>query len=405
MNWFIGESVLLVIQQSAHSVNPAMKILIATDSFKDALSALEVCQAIEQGVKLADATIETILFPLADGGEGTSEILTYHTGGNRHTVQVHDPLFRPIQAGYGISADGTTAFIEMAQAAGLQLLQSAERNPLKTSTYGVGELIKDAIQKGVQQIILGIGGSATNDAGIGMAGALGYEFGKDAVDARDAINSVDIRDLVGENLVKILAIIDTSAYWHISTSVLCDVDNPLFGPQGAAYVYARQKGATEEAIQQLDTGLQHFAHVLQQHFGRDFSNIPGAGAAGGMGAGAMAFLNATLKPGIQTVLELTGFEKKLPDIDLILTGEGKIDHQTQHGKLIKGITEKANPLGIPVIALCGTLSANPKEIQALGLQAAFSILNRPLSLAEALSETAILLEETAFNIIKIIHKK
>ena len=373
-----------------------MKILIATDSFKDALSALRVCQAIERGVKLADDAIETILFPLADGGEGTSEILTYHTGGSWQTVQVHDPLFRPIQAGYGISADGTTAFIEMAQAAGLQLLQPAERNPLKTSTYGVGELIKDAIQKGAQHIMLGIGGSATNDAGIGMAGALGYGF------AVDAVGTMDVRDLVGENLTRIGGIIGKSAHWHISTSVLCDVDNPLLGPQGAAYVYARQKGATEEAIQHLDAGLQHFAAILQQHFGRDFSNIPGAGAAGGMGAGAMAFLNATLKPGIQTVLELTGFEKKLQGIDLILTGEGKIDHQTQHGKLIKGITEKANPLGIPVIALCGTLSASPEEIQALGLQAAFSILDRPLSLTEALSETAILLEQTAFHLIKIV---
>lgn len=371
-----------------------MKILIATDSFKDALPALQVCEAIERGVKLADAQIETILFPLADGGEGTAEILTYHTEGSWQMVQVHDPLFRLIQAGYGISADGQTAFIEMAQAAGLQLLKPEERNPLKTSTYGVGELILNAIQKGVQKIVLGIGGSATNDAGIGMAGALGFQF-MDQLPLR-------IDQLIGENLYNIRKIINTSAYRHISTSVLCDVDNPLFGLTGAAHVYARQKGADDAAIQTLDTGLQHFAKILESHIGQDFSNIPGAGAAGGMGAGAMAFLNATLQPGIQTVMELTYFDNQLKDIDLIITGEGMIDNQTLHGKLIKGITEKAQPLGIPVIALCGTLLAKPKEISQIGLQAAFSILNRPLSLEMALQETATLLEETTSNIIKTL---
>lgn len=371
-----------------------MKILIATDSFKDALPALQVCQAIERGVKLADSSIETFIFPLADGGEGTAEILAYHTGGRWETVQVHDALFRPIQAGYGISADGQTAFIEMAQAAGLQLLKTEERNPLKTSTYGVGELILSAMQKGVRKIVLGIGGSATNDAGIGMAGALGFQF----------IDQLPLRldQLTGEKLSAIRAIINPSPHHPITSIVLCDVDNPLFGRTGAAQVYARQKGADDAAILTLDAGLQHFAKILETHFGRYFTNIPGAGAAGGLGAGAMAFLNATLQPGIQIVMELTNFDKQLKDIDLIITGEGKIDTQTLHGKLIKGITEKAQPLGIPVIALCGTLLAKPKEISQIGLQAAFSILNRPLSLEMALQETATLLEETTSNIIKTL---
>jgi len=374
-----------------------MKILIACDSFKDGLPALQVCQAVERGVKKADYNIETIIFPLADGGEGTAEILTHHTGGRWVSVQVHDPLFRRIEAGYGISADGKTAFMEMAQAAGLQLLKLEERNPLKTSTYGVGEMIQDAIQKGIKNIILGIGGSATNDAGIGMAGALGYEF----IDHLPLI----MNQLVGENLSKIQRISDTNTliHKHINTIVLCDVDNPLFGEHGAAHVYARQKGADDAGIIALDAGLQHFAKILEAHFGKDFANIPGAGAAGGLGAGAMPFLNATLKPGIQTVIELTNFDSQLKNIDLILTGEGKIDSQTLRGKLIKGITKKAKPLGVPVIALCGTLAANPKEINELGLQAAFSILNRPMALEEALAATEILLEQTAYNIIKILN--
>ncbi|MFN7117801.1 MAG: glycerate kinase [Saprospiraceae bacterium] len=368
-----------------------MKILIAPDSFKDALPALEVCQAIERGIKQADTSIETILFPLADGGEGTAAILTHHAQGHWHTLQVHDPLLRPIEAGYGISADGQTAFIEMAQAAGLQLLKPEERNPLKTSTYGVGEMILDAIQKGIKKIVLGIGGSATNDAGIGMAGALEYDFFIDHL-------PLTINQLAGENLHKIERVITLSPHPPITITVLCDVDNPLYGPSGAAQVYARQKGADEAAIQSLDTGLQHFANILKTHFGRDFAHLPGAGAAGGLGAGTMAFLNATLQPGIQTVMELTNFTKALHNVDLIITGEGKIDAQTLHGKLIKGITEKAQ--GIPVIALCGTLLASAADIQALGLQAAYSIINRPLSLAEAMAETAVLLEQTAFNLIR-----
>ncbi|MBK7871793.1 MAG: glycerate kinase [Saprospiraceae bacterium] len=371
-----------------------MKILIATDSFKDALPAIEVCKSIERGINLANPSIETILFPLGDGGEGTSEILTFHSKGKWIKLKVNDPLFREVEAGYGISSNGRTAFIEMAQAAGLQLLKSEERNPLKTTTYGVGEMILDAIKHGVQNIVLCIGGSATNDAGIGMAGALGYEF----IDHL----TLAIDQLIGENLSKINQIhhshITPSPNSPITTTVLCDVDNPLFGPSGAAHIYARQKGADDATIAELDTGLQHFAKVLEQHFGRDFAQIPGAGAAGGLGAGAMAFLNAELKPGIETVLQLTDFERYLNNIDLIITGEGKIDSQTLHGKLISGIVKKSNK--IPVIALCGTLLATPEEIKQIGLKAAFSILNRPMPLETALAETARLLEQSAFQLVR-----
>lgn len=376
-----------------------MKILIASDSFKDALSAIEVCKAIEKGIKLADSSMKTVLFPLGDGGEGTSEILTFHANGEWVSTTVHDPLFRKIEANYGISGDGQTAFIEMAQAAGLQLLKTEERNPFKTSTYGVGEMILDAVKRGVQKIVLGIGGSATNDAGIGMAQALGYKF----ID----YSSFTIDQPTGENLSKIQKIDDKNLKITLSPddpiiTVLCDVDNPLHGPKGAARVYASQKGADEATVKVLDDGLRHFAKILEQHFEQDFSNIPGAGAAGGLGAGAMAFLNAELKPGIKTVLELTDFQKTLHDIDLIITGEGKIDSQTLHGKLISGLVKKSN--GIPVIALCGTLLASPEEIEQIGLQAAFSILNRPMKLEEALPETANLLEQTAFSVTKILNR-
>ncbi len=371
-----------------------MKILIATDSFKDALPAIKVCEAIARGIKNAAPDIETILFPLGDGGEGTAEVLTFHAQGQMIDLQVHDPLFRPIKAAYGISADGKIAFIEMAEAAGLQLLKPSERNPLQTSTFGVGEMIAHAIQNGVSKVLLCIGGSATNDAGIGMAGALGYQF----LDNEGAVMAKE--NLIGKSLHKLERLIPPPAQAAIETVVLCDVDNPLFGEKGAALVYARQKGADETAIAQLDKGLQHVARILQNHFGKDFSALSGAGAAGGLGAGAMAFLNAQLRPGIDTVLDITDFEKKLSGVDLIITGEGRIDVQTLHGKLISGLVKRAK--GIPVIALCGALLATPEELKQIGLQAAFSILNRPMNLEEALQQTTNLLEHTAQQVCRLL---
>jgi glycerate kinase len=385
-----------------------MKILIATDAFKDALSAMEACQTIQRGLLAADSTLNTVLFPLADGGEGTAEILTFHAQGKTITLTVHDPLFRQIEASYGISANGKTAFIEMAQAAGLQRLAPNERNPLHTSTYGVGEMIRDALHRGAEKIILGIGGSATNDAGIGMAHALGFSF----LDENG--NPLTKHEMTGKNLSRIQKIslprlflpkADKSTFQpfnNINFKVLCDVNNPLYGEIGAAHVYAPQKGADEAAVTELDMGLRHFAQVLDDHFEEDFVEIPGAGAAGGLGAGAMAFLGAKLKPGIQTVLELTKFDDYLQDVDWIITGEGKIDRQTLHGKLIKGITERAKQRHIPVIALCGSLLANPSDIERLGLQAAFSIANQPMNLAEALDNAESLLEQTAWQVGRLL---
>jgi len=369
-----------------------MKILIASDSFKDALPALAVCQAIGRGILRALPQSETILFPMADGGEGTSEILTYHSRGVRIEKEANDPLFRPLMASYGLSGDGNTAFVEMAAASGLPLLKAEERSALKTTTFGTGELILDAIRRGAGKIVLGIGGSATNDAGMGMAEALGYRF----------FNSDNERlAATGENLGKVAAIDGSHLHFDpeaISVEVLCDVDNPLYGERGAAYVYAPQKGADAAAVEQLDLGLRHFAAILEHQFGRDFAHIPGAGAAGGLGAGAMAFLRAKLRPGIEAVMDYTGFDKQLEGVDLVITGEGRIDRQTLHGKLICGITRRAKAREVPAIALCGALLAGPEDIEAIGLKAAFSIQNRPLSLEEALKETDELLENTAFNV-------
>ena len=367
-----------------------MMILLASDSFKDALSAVEVCRAIARGLQRALPQSKTILFPMADGGEGTAEILTFHSRGQWIEKEVNDPLFRPITAGYGLSGDGKAAFIEMAAASGLPLLKQEDRSPLRTTTFGTGELILDAIERGASKILLGIGGSATNDAGMGMAAALGYRFFDENGERLPA---------TGENLVRVSSI--DSSHLRFSpekteVEVLCDVDNPLFGEKGAAHVYAPQKGADAEAVNELDKGLRHFAQLLTDKFDRDFAHIPGAGAAGGLGAGAMAFLGGRLRPGIEAVMDYTNFEDQLDGVQLIITGEGKIDAQTLHGKLIYGIAKRAEAAGVPVVALCGAMLAQPEDIEAIGLKAAFSIQNRPLSLDQALKETAEGLERTAY---------
>lgn len=374
-----------------------MKILIASDSFKDSLSAIEVCQAIERGIKKSDTSIQTECCPLADGGEGTADILTEYSKGEKVSVEVCDPLFRPIEASYGISADGQTAFIEMAAASGIQLLKTTERNPWLTSTYGTGQLIKDAIQKGVKKIMLGIGSSATNDGGIGMAIALGYLFWDEQGQLLEGRGG----DL---NLIRQIDKPKNNLLDSIEVEVVCDVDNPLYGRNGAAYIYASQKGADEQMVENLDAGLKNYSRQLIQLFNKDIASISGAGAAGGMGAGAMAFLDANLKSGIDLVMDLVQFSEKIQSADYIITGEGKIDEQTLNGKVIKGITTRAAQYNIPVIALCGTLKATPEQIRTIGLEAAFSIINEPMELSQAIQQTAFLLEQTAFNTVNVLKK-
>lgn len=368
------------------------------DKFKEALSAKRACLAIEEGLKQADQSFETILFPMADGGEGTAEVLTFNTKGHMQSLIVYDPLFRKTAAQYGISGDGTIAFIEMAQASGLSLLKTKERDCLKTSTYGTGEIIKDALtRKGIRKIVLGLGGSATNDAGIGMAAALGYRF----LDHTGAVVKP-----IGENLERIASIDNTNVtdrLKNVEVLVACDVENPLYGPEGAAYVYASQKGADGQAIEMLDSGLKHFAHIVQKQFNCSLQNIKGAGAAGGLGAGAVAFLGGKLRPGLKLIMEITNFQEILQGVDLIITGEGKIDQQTLSGKLIKGVGEMAKSKHIPVVAFCGILDLDQTSLKQLGLTFASSIIPRPCTLAVSLKETYNNLSNAAFNVGKLIH--
>ncbi len=373
-----------------------LRVLIACDSFKDALSAKEVCSAIERGVAAASPEIHTTILPLGDGGEGTAEVLTTHSGGSMVVVKVHDPLFREIEASYGLSADGKTAFIEVAAASGLQWLTPEERNPLRTSTYGTGELILDAVHKGVQRIVLCLGGSATHDCGAGMAEALGVVFLDHAGQPvsptggnLDTVASIDASALVFDPL-------------KIAVEIWTDVRNPLVGEVGAAQVFARQKGADASAVARLEAATRHFAVLLQEYFNTDVQYIPGAGAAGGMGGGCLAFLRGHLKPGAEAVLEAVRFREALQQADIVITGEGRLDIQTSYGKLIHGMALQAKTMGVPLFALCGDLHLRAADMETIGLTAAFSIQSGPSVLADALKATAQNLEYAAYSLIRTL---
>lgn len=309
-----------------------MKILIAPDKFKGSLTANEAAQAIKQGLVASGLDFTCRIVPMADGGEGTFELLTQHTGGRRITTQAQDPLGRIIDASYGISDDHKTAFIEMAAASGLSLLKDHERNPANTHTVGTGQLIGHALASGVQKIILGIGGTATNDAGIGIAHALGARF-------FDAANQ-ELRP-VGGNL-SLIASVDIAGMnpllKHVKIIALCDVDNPLWGVQGAAWQFATQKGGDEETTKLLDEGLQSFANIVRSQFHCDI-NFPGAGAGGGVGGGIKLFFNGELKSGITFMLDFLNVEKMISACDVVISGEGKLDLQTLSGKVIHGLAQ------------------------------------------------------------------
>ena len=354
-----------------------MKIVIAPDSFKGSLSALEVCSAAAHGIGALHRGIETVCVPMADGGEGTVQSLVDATGGSLRTVTVQGPLGEPVAAVYGLLGDGVTAVIEMAAASGLPLVPPQLRNPLHTTTFGTGELIKAALDAGARKLIVGIGGSATTDAGLGMASALGARF----LDAAGEPVST-----TGAGLLK-LAHIDLAALdprlREAQIRVACDVDNPLYGPRGAAHVYGPQKGANPEIVEQLDRGLQQFAAVVARDLGRDLARMPGAGAAGGLGAGLVAFCGGSLEPGVQIVIDTVGLREKMAGADLCLTGEGRLDAQTAFGKTPKGVADVAAETGVPVIAFGGSVALDAEHLHDL-FAAVFSICNQPLSLAEAM---------------------
>lgn len=346
-----------------------MRVLIAPDKFKGTLSAREVCQAIEDGLKNKIPDIECIQFPLADGGDGTMEILTEYSKGHFVKLKAHDPFLREIDCTYGISSDGTTAFIEMAETSGLRLLKEEEKDVMKASTFGTGELIVDAIEKGATHIIIGIGGSATNDVATGAANALGYEF----LDANDQIVKP-----VGENLAEIKSIKThhvSPALSHVKFTAVCDVENPLSGKRGAAYVYALQKGATTEQLPVLDNGLKNIASVIEKDLGISIDDISGAGAGGGFGGGVVAFFKGSLKRGIDVVFEFTNFEKEVEKADVIITGEGKLDEQTLHGKVVAGVAAMAKQYNKKVFCVAGSNQLSSQEIQHLELAEVFAVLD------------------------------
>jgi glycerate kinase len=363
-----------------------MKIIIAPDKFKGSLTSFEVCHAIKDGIKQADQKAEIFLFPMADGGDGFAEVMKYYLQTDTIDCTTVDPLGRSISASYQWNPKAKVAIIEMAVASGLVLLKQEERNPLKTSTYGTGLLIKDAIDKGAKKIILGLGGSATNDAGTGILSALGFRF-KNANDK--------LLEACGENLLQIKKIIPPSFVPDIKFEIACDVQNVLYGPQGAAYVYGPQKGADANAVELLDEGLKHFAGILKKQTGEDVADLPGTGAAGGIAAGLMNFFDVALKKGIHLIIEASGIKNKIAQAGLLITGEGKIDQQTLEGKVVSELSLLAYQHKIPAAAFCGILEADNSVIKQLGLQFIQSLTSPSVSKEEAMVHAGDLLTNKA----------
>jgi glycerate kinase len=370
-----------------------MKILIVPDKFKHSLSTFQVIDGIREGFKQASDSFDIIGLPMADGGDHFSEVMAYYTNAQKHEVEVSDPLFRPVRASYYIKDH--TAIVEMAKASGLQLLAPSEYNCAQTSTYGVGQIIGDALEHGVSELILGIGGSATNDCGIGMAAALGYRF------LDRAGNEVKP---TGGNMIHIEHV--EAPYRTISSAikitVATDVSNFLTGPMGAATVYAPQKGATPEMVQQLEEGALHLAAIVQRDLGISILDIEGGGAAGGLGAGCVAFLKAVLVNGSELVFTYSQAEKHISEADVVITGEGKIDQQSLHGKLLYSLSAICKKYHKPLFAFCGTLDVTPQQLEALGVTAAFSIISKPMCREETYQHAANLLEQTAYNVGRIM---
>lgn len=375
-----------------------MKIVIAPDSFKESLSALEVATQIEAGFRDVFPTWTYVKVPVADGGEGTVAALVAATGGRlvRHTAT--GPLGAPVEAFFGMSGDGRTAVVEMAAASGLALLPAARRDPLAATSYGVGELILAVLDAGARSIVIGVGGSASNDGGAGMAQALGVRL----LDAQDR----ELGAGAGGGALAALARIDATGLdprlRHCAIQVACDVDNPLTGPAGASAVFGPQKGATPAQVAQLDANLRHYAAVIDADLGIAVAALPGAGAGGGLAAALVAFLGAQLRPGADIVAEALGLEALVAAADLVVTGEGRLDSQSAHGKTPLGVASIAKRHGKPVVAIAGGLGADAALLHAHGIDAMFGAVPRPCTLEQALAEAAANLRRTARNVAEAI---
>jgi glycerate kinase len=374
----------------------AVRVVIAPDSFKGSLTAWDAAVAMEEGVKRLWPQAETVLVPMADGGEGTTEALVRATNGTLKTVTVTGPLGEAVTASFGILGDGKTGVLEMAAAAGLYLVPDEQRDPRVTTTYGVGELIRAALDAGCQRLVIGIGGSATNDGGVGMAQALGGHFL--AADGREIgwgggslvhLKRIDLKDL-------------DPRLGQVEIKVACDVDNPLCGPRGAAAIYGPQKGATPEMVAELDTNLAHLAQVILNDLGMDVLDIPGAGAAGGLGAGLIAYFGATLMPGVDMVIEAVGLRERMCGASLVLTGEGKIDAQTAFGKTPAGVARVAKEAGVPVLAIAGGIGDDAAGVYNCGIDALYPLTPYPLSLNEAMRRGRELLSMATERALRLI---
>jgi glycerate kinase len=368
-----------------------MKILIAPGAFKHSLSAHAVAEAVASGIRRSDLEAELVLLPIADGGNGTLD--AFLAGGGRRVPQtVLDPLQRPIASAYALLADGETAVIEMALASGLELLRPGELNPLVTTTYGTGQLLKAALEAGAKRVIIGMGGSATVDGGAGCLQALGLRlldaYGQDIPLGGGSLGSAYTIDSSGLD----------SRWKDVEVIIASDVDNPTVGEQGAAAVFGPQKGAGPHEIRVLEAGLRHFFTKVRNQIGVDVLNVPGGGAAGALSAGLMAFLDGHIQSGIDLVLEFNGFDQQVQDADLVITGEGQMDEQTIHGKAPIGVAQRAGQYGVPTVAIVGGLNVDDALLHEAGFQAALPIVTRPMLLDDALRNAAELVERTALRL-------
>ena len=372
-----------------------MKVVLAPNSFKGSLDAVGVAAAMKRGILSVDPRTMVVEVPMADGGEGTVTAVTRATGGTTRNVWVTGPLGTPVDARYGILGDGRTAVMEMAAAAGLPLVPDELRDPLVATTYGVGEMIADAARQGIRHIVIGIGGSATNDGGAGMAQALGAAL-LDAAGRPLGPGGAELLKLAHVSLGSMLPEVR-----GLEVTVACDVDNPLYGPRGAAAVYGPQKGATAGKVEILDKALRRFAEVVERDLGMDVASVPGAGAAGGLGAGLMVFLGARLASGTELVGDVVQLADKIQGADLVITGEGKMDRQTMMGKVPQGVARIARSLGVPVIAIVGSYVGPLDPVHAAGIEAVFAALPGPVSLQEAMSRAAENIEAATAQVFRL----
>lgn len=375
-----------------------MKIILAPDSFKGSFSAYQVASSIEKGIRQVYEDAHLVKLPVADGGEGSVDALVGVRNGRYEEVEVLGPLGEIVKAKYGI-IDGNIAIIEMAAASGITLIDDDKLNPLITTSYGTGQLIKSAMEKGIRKIYIGIGGSATNDGGLGMAQALGLSFkdrfgqelgfGGGLLNTIEEIDFTNVHPLLKETQVLIMS----------------DVQNPLCGPNGASYIFGPQKGASEQVVEILDKNLRHFAEKIKEYTGKDIINIPGAGGAGGLGAGLLAFCNATVSSGIDKILDMINIDYHLKDADIVITGEGMIDGQSIFGKVPVGVAKRAKKYDIPVIAIVASIGQDAEIVFDHGIDMIVDIIDKPMTLDQAKDDVSILIERATIRLFKFIKSR